>query len=153
MVDGERNMSAPATEKQLRFLAALVEDRVWPDPQIPDPLSEEIAATLIDHALKLPLVERDPVPVGLYLYHGVVFRVRQSKTTGHRYAEEMVVEGAALPVGRWKLARGRANRVSERLNWADAVRLGRATGVCHVCGNRLVNNDGIHEGCRKRLET
>jgi hypothetical protein len=145
-------MTAPATAKQLRFLAALVEDRVWPDPQIPDPLSEEVAATLIDYAKGLPVIERDPVPVGLYLYHGVVYRVRQSKTSGHRYAEELTFEGTALPTGRWKLARGRANRVSVRLTLDEAIQRGRDTGVCHVCGNRLVNSDGIHERCRNRWE-
>jgi hypothetical protein len=150
-------VTAPATAKQLRYLAALVEDRVWPDPQIPDPLSEEAATTLIDHALKLPLVERDPVPVGLYLYHGVVYRVRQSKTSGHRYAEELTFEGTALPMGRWKLARGRANRVSVRLTLNEAIQRGRDTGVCHVCGNRLSKAEcvaaGIHDRCAKRWET
>lgn len=146
-------MTAPATAKQLEFLALLVEERDWPDVSIPDSLSETEASKLIDHAKTLPKMQRVPAAVGFYLHHDKVYRVRQSKTSEHAYAEVIEIEGIGLRTGRWRLASGMAHRVSVPLTVTEAIRRGRSTSVCHVCGNRLVNDDnGIHFGCAKRLE-
>lgn len=144
-------MTAPASEKQLRYLCALIEDREWADLVLPETLSEEEAGALIDTAKAMPIPLRPPAVAGFYAHHGKAYRVAVSKTTGHPYACVMEISGGALPVGRWKRAPWLVNRVTVRLSVAEAIRLGQASAVCHVCGMRLVNDDGIHFGCAAKL--
>jgi len=142
-------MTGPASAMQLNYLAILVETREGFLPEIGETLTEEEASALIDQAKMLPKIART-APPGLYSHGGKVYRVRRSKTSEHLYAEVMEINDRTR-TGRWKMAAGMVSRDLVKLTVADAVKAGRDTGVCHVCGHKLVIDDGIHPGCAKKL--
>ena len=145
--------ATPATDKQLIYLAVLVESRDV-DLNIPDVLDEATAAQLIDQALAAPRLH--PAPRGHYLFEDRVYLVRTSKLNGHNYAVVLQVQGEGYKTGRWMHAPTLVTKLRDELTVAEAARRGRTQGICHVCAGRLVRGDdiaaGIHPRCTERLE-
>ena len=148
-----------ATEKQVQFIARLVEEReispvgtarllleMWEPDR-----TRETATVLIDALMALPRVEKAPAPSGLHVLDGEVYRVVVSQGSGRPYAL-LLVEAP----GAFEYAPGAVRRLSEDtlMTLEEARDYGVRYGVCAACGRTLTNPESIEYGigpiCRTR---
>ena len=148
-----------ATEKQVRFIARLVEEREIPPTGTARLLLEmwefdktrETATVLIDALMALPRVEKAPAPSGLHVLDGEVYRVVVSRDSGRPYALRLVEAPGAF-----EYAPGAVRRLSEdtMMTLDEARDYGVRYGVCAACGRTLTNPESIEYGigpvCRTR---
>ena len=148
-----------ATEKQVRFIDRLVEEREIPPTGSARLLLEmwefdktrETATVLIDALMALPRVEKAPAPSGLHVLDGEVYRVVVSRGSGRPYALRLVEAPGAF-----EYAPGAVRRLSEdtMMTLDEARDYGVRYGVCAACGRTLTNPESIEYGigpiCRTR---
>ena len=148
-----------ATEKQVQFIARLVEEREIPPTGSARLLLEmwefdrtrETATVLIDALMALPRVEKAPAPSGLHVLDGEVYRVVVSRDSGRPYAL-LLVEAP----GAFEYAPGAVRHLSEdtMMTLEEARDYGVRHGVCAACGRTLTNPESIEYGigpiCRTR---
>ena len=150
---------AACTEKQVQFIARLVEEREIPPTGSARLLLEmwefdktrETATVLIDALMALPRVEKAPAPSGLHVLDGEVYRVVVSRDSGRPYALRLVEAPGAF-----EYAPGAVRRLSEdtMMTLDEARDYGVRYGVCAACGRTLTNPESIEYGigpvCRTR---
>ena len=148
-----------ATEKQVQFIARLVEEREIPPTGSARLLLEmwgfdrtrETATVLIDELMALPRVEKAPAPSGLHVLDGEVYRVVVSRDSGRPYALRLV-----KAPGAFEYAPGAVRHLSEdtMMTLEEARDYGVRHGVCAACGRTLTNPESIEYGigpiCRTR---
>lgn len=144
-----------ATEKQVRFIDRLVEEREIPPTGSARLLLEmwdfdwtrETATVLIDELMALPRLREDkaPAPSGLHVLDGEVYRVQVSRGSGRPYALLLV----AACTGAFEYAPGAVRRLSEDtlMTLEEARDYGVRYGVCAACGRTLTNPESIEYGC------
>jgi hypothetical protein len=139
----------PATDKQVRYLASLVDKHELPgDFVVPDPLTRTDASELIARALTCPKKTVPTVELGYYLYEGDVFTVVENQAKTGTYAKRLRIEGGDKPRAKWKYEPGMMNALAgaPRLTVAEAASLGHLHGVCVVCGKRLTDPESVTRG-------
>ena len=148
-----------ATEKQVQFIARLVEEREISPTGTARLLLEmwdfdrtrETATVLIDALMALPRVEKAPAPSGLHVLDGEVYRVVVSRESGRPYALRLVEAPGAF-----EYAPGAVRHLSEDtlMTLEEARDYGVRYGVCAACGRTLTNPESIEYGigpvCRTR---
>ena len=148
-----------ATEKQVQFIARLVEEREIPPTGTARLLLEmwefdrtrETATVLIDALMALPRLVEAPAPSGLHVLDGEVYRVVVSRGSGRPYAL-LLVEAP----GAFEYAPGAVRHLSEdtMMTLEEARDYGVRYGVCVACGRTLTNPESIEYGigpvCRTR---
>ena len=151
-----------ATEKQVQFIARLVEEREIPPTGTARLLLEmwdfdrtrSLASVLIDALMALPRLHQDkaPAPSGLHVLDGEVYRVVVSRGSGRPYALLLV----AACTGAFEYAPGAVRHLSEDtlMTLEEARDYGVRHGVCAACGRTLTNPESIEYGigpiCRTR---
>lgn len=148
-----------ATEKQVRFIDRLVEEREIPPTGTARLLLEmwdfdrtrETATVLIGALTALPRLVEAPAPSGLHVLDGEVYRVVVSRDSGRPYAL-LLVEAP----GAFEYAPGAVRHLSEDtlMTLEEARDYGVRHGVCAACGRTLTNPESIEYGigpvCRTR---
>ena len=150
-----------ATEKQVQFIARLVEEReisptgsarllleMWEFDR-----TRETATVLIDALMALPRLRHDkaPAPSGLHVLDGEVYRVVVSRGSGRPYALRRVEAPGAF-----EYAPGAVRHLSEDtlMTLEEARDYGVRYGVCAACGRTLTDPESIEYGigpvCRTR---
>jgi len=153
----------PASERQVSYLTALLNDRVCDTARRDETLAKirlgdldkTTASGMIDMLLRAPKVRaveaapRVELEQGMYMREGKVYRVKRSEA-GHLYASELVGT-------KFQFARGmmRVLTADDRLTLEQAKEYGVQYGVCCVCGRLLTNEVSVAEGigpiCSGRL--
>ena len=151
---------AACTEKQVQFIARLVEEReisptgsarllleMWEFDR-----TRETATVLIDALMALPRLVEAPAPSGLHVLDGEVYRVVVSRGSGRPYALLLV----AACTGAFEYAPGAVRHLSEDtlMTLEEARDYGVRYGVCAACGRTLTDPESIEYGigpvCRTR---
>ena len=151
-----------ATEKQVQFIARLVEEREIPPTGTARLLLEmwefdrtrETATVLIDALMALPRLHQDkaPAPSGLHVLDGEVYRVVVSRDSGRPYALRLV-----KAPGAFEYAPGAVRHLSEdtMMTLEEARDYGVRHGVCAACAKVLTNEKSIAEGigpvCKSKM--
>lgn len=138
-----------ATQRQLDFIYRLADERgIAVD--LTD-LSRPAASALIDRLLAIPAPSAEP---GYYVRGEQVFVVVQNRAKTRTYAKELVLTGNRA---RWHYAPGISTSLAdvEPLSVEHAASLGRAHGVCILCGAQLTDPESVERGigpvCAARL--
>lgn len=148
----------PPTEKQLGYLRNLVQKAdvsevtrtAYLELIAADKLTKKTASELITHLKELPKTASggsrpaqrvEQLELGLYRKGEDTFQVKESRSSGYRYAVRL--EGT-----KWIYARGVAAELTSdmALTLEEAKAYGQRTGVCCACGAELTNPDSIEAG-------
>jgi hypothetical protein len=160
--DGPLN---PATEKQVKFITTLMDDRQVPGATAHDlkvaitagTLTKGAASEKIDMLLSYPKRDKSgdhkvvsqpkmtPVP-GFYVNEETetFYEVVASKA-GKHYAKRFHVQGKT---GKWRYAPGEIKDYAswKKVSLTDAAQFGIAHGVCLCCGRTLTNPESVAAG-------
>ena len=161
----------PISEKQIKFLNSLAEERVnghlyvatqlaaWKVDSV-EALSGQAATTISGVLLNEPkkakasagqaLKAKATVEPGYYYEQAseTVFQVVQAKTTGNTYAKRLVPPAPGKKKGSWEYAPGAMKQAGQwlRLTAEEAGVLGAKWGYCCVCGATLTDPKSIAAG-------
>ena len=152
----------PATEKQVAYLKSLltsrvitsevrgdIESRVTDGTLDSKAASEFINALLISPKLSsTPTAKTSQLALGMYrTSDGSIYRVHESRETGHRYAKHMEYD-LFSDKPRFVYAKGSIAKLSEsdRMTLAEAKAWGMETGFCCVCGAFLTDEKSVANG-------
>lgn len=149
----EKNL---ASEKQLSFVASLLETREVPsdvvDVATTIPLDKKAASLVINAMLLCPkkpfgqgaAKDIKPVAEGYYLHDGVVVLVVTSKT-GNRYGKKLITPGHKP---RWVYAPGVVKDLAGQtpLTLEEAASFGHLNGYCLACGRNLTDPASVQAG-------
>jgi hypothetical protein len=152
---------SPASEKQIAFIAKLINDKdiaktsgktnvsityisdliVTDQPHL---ITKVMASDIIDQLKALPYKTgskakaQAPAP-GYYTLDNKVYKVVKSPNTGNSYAKVFTDNG-------WEYAAGMATKVSEPLTLEAAKEFGHIYGACVICGRTLTDEESIAAG-------
>lgn len=156
-----------ATDKQVaminRLMAEHGHDAV--PAQNAQEMTRKQASDAIELLLRLPKPAKPAAPaaaeldLGIYEVDGQVYRVKRSRTTGHHYAQRLVIgerDADGHVPAEWVRDREiyRTLTAAHKMSLERAMEYGKLTGVCCRCGSELENDESIAAGigpvCRNK---
>lgn len=150
----------PASIKQMEFIWKLIAERgplSWMDPdnEWAADIDKSAASDVISDLLAKPrpsLAHDDgnAVGEGYYFLLDEVYKVVKAKSSGNLYAKRFGRAGYEYAPGAMRVLVGAA-----RLTLEQAAEMGRATGICVICGRLLTAEESVLAGigpiCAGRL--
>ncbi len=159
---------APATERQVSYLASLLADRACTTDfrataearMSGGTLDKATASKMIDTLMATPRVARGgvaaatPLTVGMYRKDGVIYRVQRSRESGGMYAKrlDLLATGAEFVYAAGAI---RTLTLADSMTREEAQAWGVETGICCVCSADLTDPVSVARGigpvCARRF--